>query len=328
MVAKGIKNLKVGQNFTGFCIIRKKELKYKQNGDPYLSLELGDHSGRLRAKLWKNVNRQFENLKIGQIIKIQGKIQNFLDTKEMHIDRLRHTKKDDEIHLDNLIPKSEKNIPQLIERYKNHTASLKNGNLIQLLEKLFPDEDTLLIYLKSPSGKLWHHNYLYGVLEHVVCLLDLSDIMYIHYPQLDIELLKVAIIIQFLGNKHEFETEGFIEYTDEGRLLGHVAIDYDLTRKAIDEVDAFPTDLRLKLLHLILSRESRGEEGSAIPPMMLEGIVLNHLIQLDIQANAAQRIIKNDRLPDSNWTKYNNLFNRFLYVGDKPKNKKNTNKRN
>ena len=72
--------------------------------------------------------------------------------------------------------------------------------------------------------------------------------------------------------------------------------------------------LKIQLLHLLLSHEGSYEKGAAVLPMTLEAIVLSSLIQLDIQTDAAKRIIKNDIQPDSNWTKYNNLFNRFLYV--------------
>ena len=57
---------------------------------------------------------------------------------------------------------------------------------------------------------------------------------------------------------------------------------------------------------------------ASILPMTLEGIILNGLIQLDVNANAALRILRNDQLPDSEWTRFNNLFSRFLYVGKKP----------
>jgi 3'-5' exoribonuclease len=318
MKTKGLKNLKIGQDFIGFCIIRKREMRYKQNGEPYLSLELGDKSGRLKAKIWKNAEQHYQRYKSGQIIKIQGKIKTFQENKEVHIDKIRPILKEDGIKIEDLLPKCDRDIPSLMTKFQEHKNNINNQYLNLLFEKLFPDTVDLDSYLKSPTGKLWHHNYLYGVLEHTVCLLDLSQTLFEHYPMIDLDLLKSAIILQYLGNPIEFGTDGFIEYSVEGRLFGHVAISYDLANKTINEIPDFPADLRQKLLHLILSREGTQENGSPVLPMTLEGIIMNGLIQVDVKTNAALRIIRNDQLPDSEWTKFNNLFNRFLYVGKKP----------
>jgi len=323
MKTKGMKNLKIGEDFLGYCIIRKKELRYKQNGEPYLSLELGDKSGRLKAKMWNKAEQGFQKYKAGQIIKIQGKIKTFQDTKEVHIEKIRLVNREDKIDPEDLLPKSAKNTKTLLKKFIAHKENLKDEHLCLLLEKVFPDDDTLQNYLKSPTGKLWHHNYLYGVLEHTVCLLDLSQTLYEHYPIIDLDLLKTAIILQYLGNPIEFGTDGFIEYTTRGRLFGHVTISFEKATEAIKQTPDFPKELGHKLLHLILSREGTRENGSPIPPMTLEGIILNQLIQLDVNANAALRIIDNDQLPDSEWTKYNNLFNRFLFAGKKPENQQN-----
>ncbi len=321
MKTKGIKNLKIGEDFLGYCIIRKKELRYKQNGEPYLSLELGDKSGRLKAKIWNDAESNFRKYKSGQIIKIRGKIKLFQDTKEVHIDKIRSVSKEDKVNAEDLLPESDKNIKELLEKFKDQIENIKNEYLYLLLEKVFPDNDALQNYVKSPTGKLWHHNYLYGVLEHTVCLLELSQTLFEHYPVIDLDLLKTAIILQYLGNPVELGTDGFIEYTTEGRLLGHVTISFEKTNEAIKEIPDFPIELSQKLLHLILSREGTRENGSPIPPMTLEGIILDQLIKLDVKTNAALRIIRNDQLPDSEWTKYNNLFDRFLYTGKKPEDK-------
>jgi len=320
---RGLKEMKVGDTFTGFCVIRKKELKHKQNGEPYLILEVGDRSGRLRGKLWKNAQSYYDSLKVGALIKIQGKIQTFLDTKEIHIQRLRLARKDEEIELEHIVPKSKKDIEALKEAFREHVKTIRNDYLIQLLEKLFPDEDSLEEYLKTPSGKLWHHNYLYGLLEHIVCMLDLSEVMKNHYSRLQSDLLKTAIILHNFGKKIEYGYEGFIDYSTEGRLIGHVVLGFQLIQEAIRDIPDFPEELRIQLLHIILSHQGGNEQGSPVMPMTLEAIVLHQMDELDIKTNAFLRIMESDRLPDSKWTRFNNLLNRFIYIGDEPDDQEN-----
>ncbi len=308
--------MEVGDTFTGFCVIRKKELKHKQNGEPYLILELGDRSGRLRGKLWKNARSYYDSLKVGMLIKIQGKIQTFLDRKEIRIQRVRVARKDEQVELEQIVPKSKKDIDTLKETFREHLKTIQNEYLNRLLEKLFPDEDSLDEYLKTPSGKLWHHNYLYGLLEHIVCMLDLAEVMKNHYPRLQMDLVKTAIILHNFGKKIEYGYDGFIDYSTEGRLIGHIVLGFQLIQEAIRDIPDFPEALRLRLLHLILSHQGGNDQGSPVVPMTLEAIVLHQIDELDIKTNAFLRIMESDRLPDSEWTRFNNLLNRFIYVGD------------
>ncbi len=322
----GLKHLNAGDSFIGFCIIRKKELRHKQNGQPYLDLELGDFSGRLKAKVWDKAKETYVKVHVGQIIKVKGSIQTFLNKNELHIERWRIAR-EDEYKLEELIPSSEKNVTQLKSRLQHHINSIENIYLNKLITKLFPDETFLDKYLISPSGKLWHHNYLYGTLEHLVCLLDLADILIIHYPSLNKDLLKCGILLHDVGKQIGYNQEGYIDFSLKGRLIGHTVLGYQMVQKAIQSIDNFPDDLNIQLSHLILSHQGKGEKGSPVVPMTFEAMALNLLDELDGQINAVQRIIKYDKMPDSPWSRFNNLLERFIYIGDKSENQ-DTNKQN
>jgi 3'-5' exoribonuclease len=315
MQNRGIKELNIGDNFTGFCIVRKKELRQKKNGELYLKLEIGDQSGRLNGKVWQEARQIYNGLKVGQMIKIMGTIHSYKDSREIHIHRLRAARRQETERREKLLPKSDKDVTKLKQQFMEHFHTIHQEYFSALLRRIFKDGTVLEKYLNMPSGKLWHHNYLYGNLEHMVCLLDLAETMSDHYPAIKKELLKTAIILRNLGNMLQFSTDGFIDYTTVGRLLGLPILAFQKLKQEIDPISDFPEELKIQLVHLILCQESQVEKTAVVLPMTLEAIVLNQLIQMDILMNAAQRIIRNDRLPDSNWTKYNNLLQRFIYVG-------------
>ena len=104
--------------------------------------------------------------------------------------------------------------------------------------------------------------------------------------------------------------------------MGPNVLAFQIVNEAIQKVEDFPEELRLQLLHMVLSQPENINQGSPVIPMTLESIILYLLDELDMSINATQRIIENDRLPDSNWTRFNNLFNRFIYVGDQAINQK------
>jgi 23S rRNA maturation-related 3'-5' exoribonuclease YhaM len=126
------------------------------------------------------------------------------------------------------------------------------------------------------------------------------------------------VICHKIGKVREYAFEGFIDFSDEGRLLGYTAMGYAIVKNVIEDIAGFPEELSKKLLHLVLSQQSINEK-SGILPMTLEAVVLQYLILLDANTNALCRITANDALPDSRWSKYIPLLDRFVYVGKQPK---------
>ena len=314
MAVQGLKQCQVGEIFTGYCIIRKKELKYKKDGSPYLKMELGDSTGRLIGKIWNNAQERWRVLRVGQVARVSGKICLYGQYKQINIDQVLPEKKNETFLRKNLLPVSQKSVEDLRKNFCAHEDSVKNRHLKNLLTDIFSDPNFLEKYLQMPSGKLWHHHYLYGTLEHVVCLLDLSEVLALHYPLLNLDLLKAGIILRFLGKLDEFEQNGFINYSREGRLLGGALLSTHYLHQNIQQQKDFPEELKLQLTHLLMSNESGAHENSPVQPMTREAIVLKNLIHLDIEANAVERIIQYDCIENSDWTKFNQLLNRFVYT--------------
>jgi 3'-5' exoribonuclease len=315
----GIKRRQPGEMFVTFCIVRSKEVRYKQNGQPYLLLELGDKSGRLKARLWDHIDDYSKATPIGGIVKIQAMVQAVGDRKELKVLKLRAATPNDLVKEDDLLPEGDHDREQLKQALDDHRQSIRNTHLRNLLAAIFRNEQFAESYYRSPAGKLWHHNYLGGMLEHVVNLLDYSDMMKIHYPAIDIDLLKTGIICHDLGKVDEYMLNGFIDFSDEGRLLGNTAISYGIVERHIRELENFPEPLRIQLQHLVLSHPT-AEQGGAVKPMTLEAVVLQQLIQLDAHANALMRIRENDVLPENRWSKYIPLLERFVYVAEPSEN--------
>ncbi len=322
MKRKGLKQIAPGEVFRGFCVVRKVELKQKQNGEAFLSLELGDFSGRIPAVYWEHAEELYSSLAVGTIIKVQGRVHLYQEHKQMRIEKLRLAR-DGEVPPESLLPRSNKSVGSLYKRFLVHYHSIQNPHLNQLLRKIFPDEKILQHYLKLPSGKLWHHNYLYGILEHLLCLLDGAEMLVNHYPELQLDLLKTGIILHAIGTEQTLQIKGFIDYSDEGRLVGRATLSALVVETKIREIENFPESLRTELLHLIISQAQRDISDASVQPMSREAIALQKLNELDVMLNAVERIIRNDRLPHSAWTRYNNLLDRFVYVGDESNHQRN-----
>lgn len=317
MEQKLITDLVPGDAILSFYIVRKKELKEKKSSNEiYLSFDFGDRSGRIRGSLWKDVKETNKNIHVGDIIKVKGKVITFLDYHHITIDQIRKATPDDKIDPEQFLPATVKNIKDMYASLKKNLAEIKNPMLQQLLKLFLSDKDFMDRFCKAPGGKLWHHAYLGGLLEHTLSVIIISRFLIQHYSNLvDAELLLSAAFLHDIGKIEEFSTEGFIDYSTPGRLLGHITLGVNIINDKISKIEKFPEQLKQQLIHCILSHHGQKERGSPVVPMTLEALILNFADDLDSSVAAFQRIMEKEKEPGKVWSNYVNLIDRFIFFG-------------
>ena len=93
-----------------------------------------------------------------------------------------------------------------------------------------------------------------------------------------------------LPDNFEVFIDTVIDYTDDGRLVGHInLIDEHICRRA-RSMAAFPEKLLTKLRHMILSHHGELEFASPVVPMMPEAFVLYYCDEIDSKMGAIDRI--------------------------------------
>src|SRR4029453_13461812 len=91
-----------------------------------------------------------------------------------------------------------------------------------------------------------HHAYLGGLLEHTVSVATLSLELCQLHPRLDSDLLMAACLLHDVGKVREFTSGAEFGLTDEGRLLGHLAIGAEIVGAA---AEGLPEERRVARLH-------------------------------------------------------------------------------
>jgi len=314
---KLITELVPGDSVLSFYIVRKKEIKEKKSGnETYLSFEFGDRSGRIRGSLWKDVKATNSKIQVGDIIKVKGKVITFLEYNHISIDQIRKATSDDNIDPGQFLPATSKNIKVMCASLKKNLAEIKHPTLQQLIELFLSDKDFMEQFCKAPGGKLWHHAYLGGLLEHTLSVMVIVKFFVQHYHgSVNADLLSTAAFLHDIGKIEEFSSQGFIDYSTPGRLLGHITIGTNLIMEKISQLTDFPDELQQQLLHCILSHHGQKERGSPVVPMTLEALILNFADDLDSSVAAFQRIMAKEKEPGRAWSNYVNLIDRFIYFG-------------
>jgi len=308
---RGLRDFEVGESFTGYFVIRRKELRTKKDGGFYLALEFGDRTGRLSGNIWEDPERLYHELQDGAVVKLQGYIENYRESKQVAVKRLRPVRPEEELTPEMFIPRSQSEPEENLARLQKLISLVKNPDLKRLLESFFTDEAFISAFLRAPGGKLWHHNRLGGLLEHTLALTKLVRLLGRLYTDIDRDLLMSGAILHDIGKVEEYRFETHIDYTDRGRLVGHIPLGAQWVAARSASLENFPPALLDQVMHLVLSHQA--EHGSPVQPAMKEAFLLHYADQIDSKMDALRRISEE---PGGGRWKFVKLLDRFIDVGE------------
>ena len=125
---------------------------------------------------------------------------------------------------------------------------------------------------------------------------------------LDRDLLITAALCHDIGKTKEISAFPENDYTDDGQLLGHIVIGYDMLRDRIAEIPNFPEMKARELLHCILAHHGELEFGSPKKPALMEAMALSFADNMDAKMETMKEALKATAPGNTEWQGYN----RFL----------------
>ena len=315
-----IQEMKPGEKVTSFFVLRKKELKTKRTDQtPYLLLELGDRSGRITATLWDDARTAYDALAVGDVVKVMGTVMVYNNTRQVSVEKIRKAEEADGVDPKDFVRTGQKETEALYRRLTEVVASVQNPFLKRLLARFFDDAGWVERFKTAPGGKLWHHAHLGGLLEHTVAVVAICEEAARLYPEVDRDLLVTGAVLHDIGKVEEYRhDQGFIDYSDEGRLWGHIFMAGRRVMEIVEEMEksgGFPEELKKRLVHMVLSHQGKLEQGSPVVPMFPEAVILYYADEMDSKVNGVKHVIERDSEPGRRWSKYVSLLERFIYMG-------------
>jgi len=309
---KSVRELPTGDSVQGFYLLTKIETRPKKSGEPFLIVELQDHSGKIEGKMWDNFSEALESLKPGDPVFVDARLDHYQKLPSLVLTSLRKATEIEVPDRRSFLPHSSLPATQANERLVRVIETINEPHLRALLDAIFDDLSFRRRFLETPGGKAWHHATVGGLVEHTLSMVTLADAICGHYPQLHRDLLICGTLLHDIGKVQELTVEPALDYTSEGRLLGHIAQGVLLVESKIRELDEFPGELRKQLLHIILSHQGEPTMGSPVKPMTLEALALHYLDELDSRVSAFEQI--RARTPErQEFSDYQRLMDRFFY---------------
>lgn len=115
-----------------------------------------------------------------------------------------------------------------------------------------------------------------------------------------------------IGKIYELDFKGGINYTDDGKLLGHLMLGVTLIEHYISKIDDFPDELKTLLLHMIVSHHGYLEFGSPKRPKIYEAMLLYFVDDLDAKMNSIESIFTKEGIFEG-WSSFDKALDRQLF---------------
>src|SRR5947209_18783103 len=249
-----VDQLRDGDTLDDVYLVTDKQLRANRNGNLYLLLALRDRSGGISARLWNAGEQTARTFDPGDFLRATGKVQLFQGALQVILNTVERVEART-VDLADFLPQTEQNVPKLMERLRGYLLRLGNPHLRALAECYLMDDTFLRGFTTCPAGVKLHHAYVGGLLEHVVSMMDAADRLLPLYPGVDRDLLLMGVFLHDSGTGRELTCTRAFGYSDEGQLVGHLAIGLSMLEQMAPKVaeltgEPVPREGMLRLRHM------------------------------------------------------------------------------
>src|SRR3989338_5149329 len=309
-----LKNLKEKDKFEDIFLVTKKEMGISKPGKPYLNIKFMDRTGDMDARIWDDAEELSKKFERNDFVKVKGSAIAYQARLQLNISYIAKAD-EDTVAVRDFLPASGREPDEMISELKAIVAGVKDNPIKKLLTTFLEDEEIINLLKLAPAAKSMHHAYLGGLLEHILSLCRLVDGVTKHYQNINKDLLLAGAVLHDIGKIRELTFERACDYSDEGRLLGHITIGIGMIDKKLEGISDFPEETALLLKHMLLSHHGYLEFGSPKRPKTIEAIILYYLDDMDSKIQSMQALIEKEKEMPSNWTSYHKLYERYIYKG-------------
>ncbi len=304
--------LQDGDRVNDYFLAIRKDVRTKQDGGKFLGMVFKDKSGEIGGILWNNAVDTAKTFEPGDVVAVRGQVAAYQGKLQVRVEQVTPLREGeyDMAELVYTAPDAMENV----RRFREMLDGIKNPWIQQLVGAFWGEPGFEKQFAAACAAKKWHHEFSGGLARHCYEMGRLAETVCELFPEVDRDVLLAAVFLHDIGKLTEMTHDLFVEYTNEGKLLGHLQIGCDMVRRKMDAIPDFPEKLRLELLHCILSHHGELQNGSPVTPKTIEAIVLHHIDNLDAQTAAFSRIIQETKGRGQEWSEYLTLIDRVIWA--------------
>lgn len=306
-----INKIKDGDELQSVYHIKVKSQAMAKTGKEYFNVQLEDKTGMIDGKIWDVASPGIEEFSANDFCFVEGDVISYNNQLQVKIKRIRIADKN-EYNTEDYFATSRFDKNDMAKELDRLIAEVKNKNYSKLLKSFFIDDKNFREkFLAHQGAKMVHHSFVSGLLEHTISTAKLAIAIAKNYDDLNLDLIITAALLHDIAKTTEISSYPNNEYTDEGYLIGHIVMGYEMVKERINEIGGFTSVETTELLHTILSHHGSTEFGSPKLPMLMEAYVVSQADNTDAKLEIMRESIANAKITnkmDSNGFVDNNKF--------------------
>ncbi|MCU0793357.1 MAG: HD domain-containing protein [Opitutaceae bacterium] len=300
-----------GAPFSAVLVVKKLQVKTAANGNPYLSLELGDRGGSFFCTIFGD-SPLCDPIKAageGAVLRVEGRNDSFQGRFSPKLFKAAALTEQEIIAepglVDALVELPPENGAELWVEFQTYIDFIRHDELRMTVRGAFDEIGEVFRY--APAAVSMHHAYRHGLLEHTLHMARACKALLPLYPEVDPDLAMAGILLHDTGKTVEYEGTLATKRSRRGILQGHVVLGYQIARKhgIKARLDA---DRLERLEHIILSHQGEPEWGAAVYAATPEAVFVSMIDNLDAKMGMVQRALRqadaanefSERLPGLN----------------------------
>lgn len=315
---KGLKRESTeGRRFKDLFLVVRKNLATASTGRPYLRLTLADSSDSIEAFVWEGAADLDARFSEGDLVEVRGAFKTYQGSPQISVEFLERLSAEDlaGIEPSEFLPASKRPRAEMWAELREGLAAARNPFVAGLFEAFLADEGFCDTLQKAPAATGFHHAYVGGLLEHTLGVVRLARaVAPLYGGRVDADVVLAGAFLHDLGKVQELSYRTGFDYTDAGRLIGHIVLGTRMLREKAAQVPGFPEPLLLQLEHLILSHHGERDWGAAALPQTLEALLLHYLDNVDAKLCGAWEWMEKDRASGNRWTTFWKGLGRQLFL--------------
>lgn len=311
-----LNQIKEGDRVEGVFLVKYKALQVGKTGKPYLNIVLIDRSGETEARVWDNAETLAAGFEKDHFVEVRARAQAFNGRIQLNVFEVGRV---DEATVDlaDFLPATAKDIEAMFAELRAIVAGMGDKYLRALLLAFIDDPDLAWRIKAAPAARSMHHPFIGGLLEHTLSAMKLMRAVGAHYRaegyDVNPDLLLTGIFLHDIGKTLELNYRRSIDYSDAGKLVGHLVMGVEMVNARAAKIPGFPEELRLLVNHMIVSHHGELEYGSPKRPKTIEAFIVHQIDDLDAKVNSFSLHMRKDADQEGPWTSFHKMWDRFLY---------------
>ena len=302
-----IKDFKAGVKIIQPALVRVQKIGNSSNGGVFARGLLEDNSGRIPFICFEaGLVDKLRQMEGAEAFMVSGTvdINKFSNDMALQVVVQKFDNLLPEDDITNLLPKGNFNEKEYITRLQNLIKTVRNPGLRALLETIFSGA-VYDKFIMNPAGMRMHHAYIGGLLQHSVDVAGIAIALAEQIGNVDKDLVVAGALLHDVGKLREISSQIGFPYTNEGRLLGHIAMSVMMVQEAAAKLK-LPQARLEQLQHILLSHHGDNEKGSPVVCATKEAFIVHYADEIDAIMNQFETY--DDKSP---W-EFNKMMQRYL----------------